>query len=112
MHKGRSSIVVRVTDQMGEASPNALVLLENLKTQQEVSGQTDAQGNVRLSGLPAGQYKLTATSAGFMNFHKDVILPYFGTRQINATLRLPIIGTVIAIPQHDNIFSRLYHKIL
>ena len=113
MHKGRAAVAVHVIDQAGEILPGAIILMKNLRNQQEVAGQTDAQGNVRLASLPSGEYELTVTSGGFTDFHENIELPYFGTRKIKATLSLPIIGEVIAVHRpHDNIFSRLYHKVL
>lgn len=111
MHKGKASVAVHVIDPVGDFVPDASVILTNTRNHQEVTGQTDAQGNIQLSGLPAGEYRLTAKSSGFIDFSSLLVLHHWGTKKVDATLRVGMVGEVVIVPPH-NIFSRLYHKVL
>ena len=61
-------ILGTITDPSGAVLPNVKMVLTNLGTQLTRSAQSDAAGQYVFTLLPAGQYSISASAAGFKNF--------------------------------------------
>ncbi|HEY1801479.1 MAG TPA: carboxypeptidase-like regulatory domain-containing protein [Terriglobales bacterium] len=113
MEKGKAAIALHVLNQSGEAVEGAIVVLRSKNYRGEFTGKTDAQGNIRLSALAAGEYELSVSSPGFATFSNPVFVDQHGTLKVNAELRVvAVIGEVVPVPRRNNIFLRFYHKVL
>ena len=62
-----------VYDASGAVVPRVLVLLKNSSHQD--AARSNAAGEYRFSGLPAGSYTLEIHERGFAEFRKDIVLP-------------------------------------
>jgi hypothetical protein len=61
----------KITDPKGAAIPGATVVVTNQATDQEVTALTDAQGQYKIEGLPAGTYSVRVTVKGFNDARRD-----------------------------------------
>jgi hypothetical protein len=113
MEKGKAAIALHVSDQSGAVMEGAAVVLQSKKYTGEITGKTDAQGNIRLSALSAGEYELSVLSPGFATYSRPVIVDEHGTLTVDAVLSVGgLMGEVVIVPRRNNIFLRLYHKVL
>jgi TonB family protein len=83
-----ASLVGTVYDASGAVAPGVLILLKNNSSHEEAA-RTNAAGEYKFSGLPAGSYALEIGAPGFAEFRKAIVLP--AAAQTNITLG---IGTV------------------
>ena len=75
----RSGVLAgRVMDPSGAVIPGASVLVEPQPSGRSQTVQTDGEGRYRITGLTAGQYKVTAEAAGFQAAVKQVALSSAG----------------------------------
>lgn len=70
----------RVADPSGALIPGATVLVEPQPSGPSQSVQTDGTGRFRITGLPAGRYKVTAEAAGFQTAVMQAVLT--GSRHV------------------------------
>ena len=70
----------RVMDPSGAVMPGASVLVERQNSGPSQTVQTDGEGRYRITGLTAGQYKVTAKAAGFQTAVKQTAIS--GARHI------------------------------
>ena len=68
-----ADILGTITDPSGAILPNVKIVLTNLGTQLTRSTQSNAAGQYVFTLLPAGEYSISASAAGFKNF----VLPAF-----------------------------------
>jgi hypothetical protein len=64
----RGTITGTVSDPSGSVVPNAVITARNLDTGGEYATHATVTGNHTLTGLPVGQYSLTAEMVGFSRF--------------------------------------------
>ena len=76
-----------VTDPVGALVPGAHVTAQNTETNLESAVDSDATGNYAFNSLPPGQYKVTATHAGFETLVNTGVSLTVGQ---NATLNLAL----------------------
>jgi hypothetical protein len=69
----QARLMLEVVDASGAFVPNARISLSNESTNAVTEGETDSQGQLRLSGLTRGKYKILITSTGFQTFRADRI---------------------------------------
>src|SRR5919204_290019 len=62
------SISGTVQDEKGATVAGATVTARNVETNTSRTGQTDADGRYRFTGMPVGQYEVTAEAAGFAKY--------------------------------------------
>ncbi len=65
IQQAQGGLALTVVDPSGEAIPKARVTILNEKTNAKVDGETDANGQFRIPGLPDGSYEITIVSPGF-----------------------------------------------
>jgi hypothetical protein len=70
----RGSITGSVADPAGAVVPNAPVQIRNVETGAVYQAGTSATGNYTLAQLPAGQYELSTTVAGFKKYTRQNII--------------------------------------
>ncbi len=87
------SIVGSVVDPSGLAVPGADVTLVHVSTARERKAQTNERGDFIFSGLDAGAYTLTVTSAGFKKYERRDIMLATGERLPVGTIPLEV-GTL------------------
>ena len=69
----RGSITGTITDSTGAVVPNAPVEITNQATGAVYSGGASTTGNFTIASLPAGQYLLSVTVAGFKKYVRENI---------------------------------------
>ena len=62
---GEASLMGQVVDETGAAVPGALITVRRSSTASERRIESDSEGTFFVSELAAGDYEITATSAGF-----------------------------------------------
>ena len=67
----RGTITGTVTDQARAVIPNAKILATNTETQAQFETATTGTGNYTLPQLPAGEYDLSVSAAGFSTYHPE-----------------------------------------
>src|SRR5581483_1199729 len=78
-----------VQDASGAMVPGAAVVAQQQQTDERFSAASDDQGRFSFPRLPVGNYKITATHAGFRRFESESIrLDADQTRQANIVLQL------------------------
>jgi hypothetical protein len=60
-----ASIIGTVLDQSGAVIPNAALVVENQNTGASRNAKANEEGNFVVPVLPVGQYRVTASAAGF-----------------------------------------------
>ena len=60
-----ASVVGTVLDQTGAVIPNASIVVENQHTGSTRNTNANGEGNFVVPALPIGQYRITASAAGF-----------------------------------------------
>ena len=65
---------VTLTDPAGSVIAQANVSVQNVDTDVVRAGVSDRLGLIAIPGLPAGQYKLTATAEGFTTYKAPLTL--------------------------------------
>jgi hypothetical protein len=110
----RGGLVLAVVDHSGAVLPKARVTIVNEKTKTKVNGETDANGQFRISDLPDGSYEITIESLGFKTLkqsHVDV-RGSAAPLKLQLELQVDFVGEVVAV-NHPNGFrkfiSRLRH---
>jgi hypothetical protein len=76
-----------VTDQTGAVVPDALVVALNIDTSLSLTATSDSAGTYAFNSIPAGNYKVTATAAGFETLVETGVNLTVGQ---SATLNLPL----------------------
>lgn len=83
------TITGTVTDSTGAVVPNANVTITSQSTSAITEAKSNASGNFNATGLPAGDYTVKVTSAGFETFVANGLTMRSGeTRTVNAALSL------------------------
>src|SRR5947209_19549257 len=78
-----AALVGSVSDPSGASVAGVLIRVVNLDTNTAREAQTDASGAYSLPFLPAGDYTITASSAGFQSQKVDKV-----TLQVQQTARM------------------------
>lgn len=91
-------LALTVVDPSGAAIPKARVTILNEKTNAKVDGETDANGQFRIPGLPDGSYEITIVSPGFQAL-KQSHVGVHGPALLKLQLQLQIgfVGEVVSI---------------
>jgi outer membrane receptor protein involved in Fe transport len=76
-----------VTDPSGAVVPNAQVVALNIDTSLSLTAKSDSAGNYAFNSIPVGNYKVTATAAGFEALVETGVQLTVGQ---SATLNLPL----------------------
>src|ERR1035441_1005680 len=70
-----ATLLGTVTDSSGAVVPNAKIVLTEVDTGVNRSGQTNESGNYTYPNLPPGQYAVTVEAAGFKKeTRKDIVV--------------------------------------
>jgi Fe(3+) dicitrate transport protein len=85
---GEASLMGQVVDETGAAVPGALIAVRRSSTASERRIESDSEGTFFVSELPAGDYEITATSAGFAVAVQRVSLRPGEVRRIPLQLRV------------------------
>jgi hypothetical protein len=111
------NIVGLVRDTTGAVVPGATVDATNLATGFKASATTNDNGQYHFVDLPAGHYKLQATSGGLKGGYEDLVVALNETRTANitaavagATTTVEVSGQTVAVdttnPQIQNTFTQ------
>jgi Fe(3+) dicitrate transport protein len=85
---GAPSLIGQVVDETGAAVPGALITVRRASTASERRIESDSEGAFSVSELAAGDYEITATSAGFAVAVQRVSLRPGEVRRIPLQLRV------------------------
>ena len=85
---GAASLIGQVVDETGAAVPGALITVRRSSTASERRIESDSEGAFSVSELAAGDYEITATSAGFAVAVQRVSLRPGEVRRIPLQLRV------------------------
>ena len=85
---GAASLIGQVVDETGAAVPGALITVRRSSTASERRIESDGEGAFSVSELAAGDYEITATSAGFAVAVQRVSLRPGEVRRIPLQLRV------------------------
>jgi Carboxypeptidase regulatory-like domain len=105
-------LALAVVDRNGAVIPKARITIVNEKTKTKVSGETDANGQFRISDLPDGSYEITIEILGFKTLkqsHVDVpgsAVPL----KLQLELQVDFVGEVVTV-NHPNGFRKFISKL-
>jgi hypothetical protein len=86
---GTANVQGTVTDSTGAVIPNATVTMTNQATQIQQTTKTDGSGVYAFPDIPIGQYRLTASVAGFKTYvQPKVVLEVGSSISINPVLQV------------------------
>jgi len=86
---GTGSIQGTVSDPSGAVVPNATVIATNVATGAKTTRQTTSAGLYVLSPLPAGEYTVAVSSAGFQSFLQErIMVDALNTVGLNVTVKI------------------------
>jgi hypothetical protein len=105
-------LVLAVADRSGAVLPKARVTIVNEKTKTKVNGETDANGQFRISDLPDGSYEITIEILGFKTLkqsHVDV-RGSAAPLKLQLELQVDFVGEVVAV-NHPNAFRKFISKL-
>ena len=108
----QAPLVLRVMDASGAPIANAKVALTGDATGNTLSAETDAQGELRLSGLTHAKYKLIISSTGFRTFTEEHVSLPAKTTPIYKLDVGALMGVIVIKDTRNPIhrfFSRLRH---
>jgi len=88
---GKAELFGTVTDPSGAVAPGARIEAVHRATGAVYAGTSDERGVYHLLGLPAGEYTLAATAAGFVPFRQTGLALRLGD-QIDVGIRLALGG--------------------
>ena len=92
------NIIGSVLDASGAAVSNASVQSENAATAVKVTTTTDSSGLYRLSNLPVGSYKVTASAAGFTSTAVDGAQVALNvTSTVNITMQVGTVSSTVEV---------------
>ena len=83
-----ATLNLTVADPAGSVIPQAKVSVRNVETGVVRAGVSDKLGLTVISGLPAGEYRLTAVAEGFGNYETPLTLTLGQVASLQATLRV------------------------
>ena len=83
-----ATLSLTVADPSGSVLPHATVSARNLDTGAVRTGVSDKLGLTVIPGLPAGEYKLTASAEGFAAYEAPLTLTLGQTASLKITLRV------------------------
>jgi hypothetical protein len=89
------SVAGLVTDSGGGMVPDAEITLQNTSSSQKQTTESDENGRFRLSGVPAGDFKMTITSDGLEAGDRQ------GTLHPGEQLTMPVIVLRVAVTSSD-----------
>lgn len=109
---GTGSVRGVVSDPSGAVVPAASVVATNVGTQVKTARQTTESGDYTISPLPAGEYTITVTAAGFQTLvQQHVTVDALGTVGLNFTMQLGSASQQVTVedrpPQLDTIDARV-----
>src|ERR1700758_2104433 len=85
----RGTITGTIADPAGAVVANAPVQIKNIETGAVYQAASSATGNYTLSQLPAGQYEMTVTVAGFKkSVRQGVTVDVSQTYRVDVTLEV------------------------
>ncbi|HSD47621.1 MAG TPA: carboxypeptidase-like regulatory domain-containing protein, partial [Pyrinomonadaceae bacterium] len=90
VHGAGGRIEGKITTPEGAAVPEATVTVTNKTTKQSFSAVTDAQGQYKIEGLPAGVYNVNVAAKGFKEVRgTDIKVEEDGVQTADLRLELP-----------------------
>ncbi|HEU0122911.1 MAG TPA: TonB-dependent receptor [Bryobacteraceae bacterium] len=98
--QGAGAVVGTVTDSTGTAVPMAKVTVVNLGTTRERTTETNEAGVFQIPGLPAGNYKITVSHAGFKTTESSGFGLNVGQeRRVNLSLELGLVTETLTVQE-------------
>jgi Carboxypeptidase regulatory-like domain len=106
-----TGIALIVVDSSGAAIPKARITILNEKTKTEIKGETDANGQFRVSELPDGTYEIRVDVFGFETFKQShVDVPGRVPLRLQLHRQVDFVGKVAAV-KHPNGFQKFISKL-
>ena len=106
-----TGIALTVVDSSGATIPKARITILNEKTKTEIKGETDANGQFRVSELPDGTYEITVDVFGFETFKQShVDVPNRVPLKLQLHRQVDFVGEVVAV-KHPNGFPKFISKL-
>src|SRR6202521_5914324 len=85
----RGTITGTISDQAGAVVASAPIEATNVENGTVYQAATSATGNYTLSQLPAGNYEMSVTLAGFKKYvRQNIVVSVAGTLRIDVTLEV------------------------
>jgi hypothetical protein len=89
VHGAGGRIEGKITDPKGAAIPGITVTVTNQTTKQTFTGVTNAQGQYKVEGLPAGTYDVNVSAKGFKEFWQaDIKVEDDGVKTVDVRLEI------------------------
>lgn len=104
-------LALKVVDRSGAPISKARITILNERTRAKINGETDANGQFRIPGLPDGSYEITIDSPGFHSL-KQSHVGVQGPAPLRLQLELPVefVGEVVSI-DHPSGFRKFISKL-
>lgn len=105
-----TGLALAVVDSNGAVIPKAQVTILNEKTRTETNGETDANGQFRVSDLPEGTYEITINIFGFETCKQSHIdVPGRAPLKFELHQQVIFVGEVAAPNRFHKFISKLRH---
>jgi hypothetical protein len=91
------AVVGRVVDATGAAVRGSAVLLLDGRTGQVRAGATDGRGEFAIAGVEAGEYTLTARSAGFAEWKSEIVVRLGAATEVEPRLRVAQVSAAVTV---------------
>jgi Carboxypeptidase regulatory-like domain/TonB dependent receptor len=93
----RGSIVGHVEDASGARVPNATIVVHAQASSTQRTATSDGHGDFRVDDLPAGQYHVSVTAAGFAEAGLDLAVVVSMVKEITATLQPAVVQQTVKV---------------
>jgi hypothetical protein len=94
---GRAEITGTVADPSGAMVANASVEVREVSTQKKRTAKTDAAGQFTLSAVPAGDYEVQVSCAGFKTSSLKFVVHARDRAVLSASLAVGAVGTAVEV---------------
>ena len=101
----RGTIIGHVDDASGGRVPGAAVVVNAAGSALQRTVTSDKHGDFRVDDLPAGNYRVTVTAAGFAGATSNVVVLVSTARGITVTLQPAVVHQTVNVPAQASSIS-------